>query len=361
MVIGVVLGAALAPFILNALSITNANTRPWAAALVLVVGGSLGSTLGYWLGGPLRNALTQGAQPARAELTGGALFSALAVLGVMWFLGFALNRGPNADLAKMIQTSALLHVMNRTLPPPPAFLAGVEKDLADVPFPNPFLPGTEPNEAPLAPPTSINTAGVRAAMEQIYRVEGRGCGGIVTGSAYPIGQHYLITDAHVVSGTSHTTVSQGQLGAQTLPATVVLFDPERDVAVLYVRDGQVAPLVEGTAARGTQGAVIGYPGGGNETEEPAVVNEQIRARGYDIYNQQQVDRDILILQSLVRPGNSGGPLVDLNGHVIGMVFAASSTNPNQAYALTNGELQGDIDQGLNSTAGIDTANFSCAV
>lgn len=361
MVVGVVLGAALAPFILTALNITSASTRPWAAALVLVVGGSLGSTLGYWLGEPLRGALTRGAPPARAELAGGAVFSALAVLGVMWFLGFALNRGPNAGLAKTIQSSALLHVMNRTLPPPPAFLAGVEKDLADVPFPNTFIPGTEPNVAPLAPPASIDTTGVRAAIEQVYRVEGRGCGGIVTGSAYPIGQHYLITDAHVVSGTSHTVVSQGQPGAQTLPATVVFFDPQRDVAVLYVPGAQLGPLAEGAAARGTQGAVIGYPGGGPETPEPAVVNDQVRARGYDIYNQQQVDRDILILQSLVRPGNSGGPLVDLNGHVIGMVFAASSTNPNQAYALTNTELQGDIDQGLNSTARIDTATYSCAV
>jgi len=87
----------------------------------------------------------------------------------------------------------------------------------------------------------------------------------------------------------------------------------------------------------------------------------VHAQGRDIYNDQVVDREILVLQSLVRPGNSGGPMVDLNGHVIGLVFAASSTNPNQAYALTNTELQSDISQGTNSTNPIDTTTFSCAV
>jgi S1-C subfamily serine protease len=358
MVIGVVAGAAIAPFVLNTLNITGASARPWAAALVLVVCGSLGSTLGYWLGDPVRHAVMRASLPGAGELMAGALFSAGAVLSIMWFLGASLYRAP--ELANLIQSSVVLRALNQALPPPPAFLAGVEKDLADVPFPQTFL-GFEPNVAPLQLPASVDTAGVRAAEAVVFRVEGRGCGGIVTGSAYPVAPHYLITNAHVVSGTTRTTVAQGAPGSRGFSASVVFFDPERDVAILWVPSLTVAPLATGSPSRGTQGAVIGYPGGGAEDVEAAVVSDQVRAEGRDIYSQQVVDREILILQSLVRPGNSGGPIVDLNGHVIGLVFAASSTNSTQAYALTNTELQGDINQGTNNTSRIDTSIYSCAV
>jgi S1-C subfamily serine protease len=361
MVIGVVIGATLAPFVMNVLDIRGASTRPWAAALVLVVCGSLGSTLGYWLGDPLRRKILHAGMPGRGELMGGTVFSAAAVLSVMWFLGVSLDRVPVAGLATQIQNSVVLRALNVALPPPPAFLAGVEKDLASVPFPQTFAPGLEPSVAPLQLPTSIDTSGVRVARGAVYRVEGRGCGGIVTGSAYPVAPHYLITNAHVVSGTFRTTVSQGPPGARGVQASVVFFDPERDVAILHVSGVTLTPLAPGDAAHGTQGAVIGYPGGAEEDVEPAVVSEQVRAEGRDIYNDRVVDRQILVIQSLVRPGNSGGPIVDLNGHVIGLVFAASSTNANQAYALTNTELQGDISQGTSSTNPIDTTIYSCAV
>lgn len=361
MVTGVIVGAALAPLVLNALSINGASTRPWAAALVLVVCGSLGSTLGYWLGDPLRRWILRASAPSSGELVGGAVFSGFAVLSVMWFLGVSLDRVPQPDLANLIQRSTVLRVLDQALPQPPAFLAGVEKDLSSVPFPQTFIPGFEPSVAPLQLPATIDTPGIRAAEAAVYRVEGRGCGGIVTGSAYPVAAHYLITNAHVVSGTSRTTVSQGPPGSPRVQAFVVFFDPERDVAILYVPGISATPLAMGDATHGTQGAVIGYPGGAGEDVEPAVVSEQVRAEGHDIYNDQIVDRQILVMQSLVRPGNSGGPLVDLNGHVIGLVFAASSTNTSQAYALTNPELQSAISQGTASRGVIDTSAFSCAV
>ena len=277
----------------------------------------------------------------------------------MWFLGFSLYRVP--AVSNMIQRSSILRVLDTTLPPPPAFLAGVERDLANVPFPQTFAPGFEPNVAPLQLPATVNTLGVRTAEAAVYRVEGRGCGGIVTGSGYPVAPHYLVTNAHVVSGTSTTRVSQGPAGGRAVAASVVFFDSERDVAVLHVPGLTLTPLSLGSATHGTQGAVIGYPGGADEDVEPAVVSEEVRAEGRDIYNDRIVNRDILVMQSLVRPGNSGGPIVDLNGRVIGLVFAASSSNPNQAYALTNTEVQGDVSQGINSTNPIDTTAYSCAV
>src|SRR5205807_5254997 len=99
-----------------------------------VVCGSLGSTIGYWLGDPLRRGILRAGSPSSLELAGGAVFSGFAVLSVMWFLGVSLDRGPSPDLANLIQKSTVLRIMDLALPQPPAFLAGVEKDLSAVPF-----------------------------------------------------------------------------------------------------------------------------------------------------------------------------------------------------------------------------------
>jgi S1-C subfamily serine protease len=133
---------------------------------------------------------------------------------------------------------------------------------------------------------------------------------------------------------------------------VVLFDSQRDVAILYVPRLALAPLNEAGAGPGTQGAAIGYPGGGGEQASAAVVNGEVRAEGRDIYGQQLVVRRIWIIQAMVVPGNSGGPLVDLDGNVIGVIFAASTSSPGQAYALTDAEVQPDIDKAEGRTSSV---------
>ena len=363
MVAGVVAGAALAPAILNGLQMTG-GVKPLAAVLILIVCGSLGSTFGYWIGEPLRNAILRRSFARPPEMIAGSVFSAMAVLAVAWFLGLTFSQGPSQGVATMIQNSVVLRTLDGVFPKPPGFLTGVRKVLAGVPFPQTFA-GLEPNlPTPLQPPASVDTPGVQAAAQSVYRVEGRGCGGVVSGSAYPVARGYLITNAHVVSGTSGTRLSQdaprlGGLG--TISASVVLFDAERDVAILYAPQVTASPLPEGSGDRGTAGAVIGYPGGGSEDIRPAVIDGSTTARGRDIYSDKLVDRQIWVLASEVHPGNSGGPVVDLQGRVLGLVFAASSTNPNQAYALTNEEVRDDIQNGVGRSGRVDTSAFPCAV
>ena len=361
LVLGVVAGAALAPAILDALHLTGGGVRPLAAVLVLVICGSLGSTLGFWVGEPIRRAFVGRGLARPPEKLAGGLFSLFTVLSVAWFLGLTFSQGPSADLGRLIQRSTVLRSVDVLFPRPPGFLSGVRGILAGVPFPQTFA-GLEPAlTEPLQPPTSVSTTGVSSAAEVVYRVEGRGCGGVVSGSAYPVARGYLITNAHVVAGTTNTVLSQDVTGRTGIRATVVLFDPQRDVAILYAPQVSAPALVSTPGGRGVQGAVIGYPGGGAEMIGPAVIDQGTTAEGRDIYNDALVDRSIWILAAEVRPGNSGGPLVDLQGHVLGLVFAASSTNPEQAYALTNDEVQGDVSAGVGRTARVATETFRCAV
>ena len=355
-------GAGLAPGVVSALNLPG-STKSLAAALVLFIGGSLGSTLGYMVGEPVRRGLRGRGDVRPPEKLAGSLFSAFAVLSVVWFLGLTFSQVRTAGLGRIIQQSTVLLTLDSLFPRPPGFLSGVRGILADVPFPQAFAVLEQPALDSLQPPASasVDTPGVAAASRAVYRVEGRGCGGVVSGSAYPVAPGYLVTNAHVVSGTSSTRVEQ-DLGRQgPVPATVVLFDPGRDVAVLWAPQLTASALPVGNGQRGTQGAVIGYPGGGQEAVSPAVIEESTTATGRDIYNDAIVDRNIWILSSDVRPGNSGGPVIDLQGNVLGLIFAASSTNPEQAYALTNGEIDSDVRAGVGRTGRVDTSALRCAV
>jgi S1-C subfamily serine protease len=234
----------------------------------------------------------------------------------------------------------------------------VQGILAGVSFP-PVFAGLEPAlPSPLPLPASVDFPGVAHAAQAVVKVTGLGCGGLVTGSGFPVGTGYVVTNAHVVSGTkTHTIVTPGDAH---LNGTVVYFDPDRDVAVLYVPELKTAPLIFGPAARGTKGAVIGYPGGGQQRTSPAIVDGRITAEGRDIYNSKLVTRQIFVIEASVRPGNSGGPLVDTEGKVLGLVFATSASVPTQAYALTDDEIEGDIRYAVSHPAPRDTSGYACA-
>ena len=354
---GVLLGAAVAKSLLDSIGINSPGARSLGAVLVLIIGGSLGSSLGYAAGEPIRRNILRTGIHSSTDSAGGAALSTIAVLAMVWFLGLSFSRFPNQQVAQVIQRSAILHVLDSLAPRPPAFLARVEGILSGVSFPSVFA-GLDPNLPSALPiPKSVDTVEVRHAASLVVKVASLGCGGLVTGSGYPIGGGYVVTNAHVVSGTSsHRLITP--TGSE-INASVVFFDPERDVALLYASN-YTAGLGLAGASRGTEAAVIGYPGGGPESVTPAIVDGVIEAQGYDIYSSNRVTRQIFVIQGTVRPGNSGGPLIDLKGHVLGIVFATSASDPNQAYALTDDEIASDLQEGQRQTAAIDTTQYACA-
>lgn len=360
LVVGVLVGAAAARPVLDYLDINNPVARPLGAVLVLVIGGSLGSSIGFAAGEPFRRHVLRTRTHSRVDSIGGAALSMVAVLAMCWFLGLSFSRGPSQEIAQQIQRSTVLHALDSLAPRPPDFLARVEGILSGVSFP-PVFAGLEPTlPAPLPIPASasVRTPGVKHAAQVVVKVTGVGCGGLVTGSGFPLGNGYVATNAHVVSGTTGHRIETSD--GSVLRATVVLFDPNRDVAVLYVPGYTAAGMDFANAERGTKAAVIGYPGGGQESIQPAIVDGAVEAEGRDIYYQSSVTREIYVVEARVRPGNSGGPLVDLDGRVLGIVFATSASQPNQAYALTDGEVAGDLEKAQGARAQIDTSRYACA-
>ena len=356
---GVLLGATAAQPVLDYIHVTSPVARPLGAVLVLIIGGSLGSSIGYATGEPIRRRILRAGRHGTTDSLGGAAFSALVVLVMMWFLGLSFSRGPSQEVAQQIQQSVVLHQVDAFAPERPAFLARVEDILAGVQFPAVFA-GLEPRlPAPLPIPAvaSVNTPGVNNAAQAVFKVSSFGCGGLVTGSGFSIGGGYVVTNAHVVSGTHahHVQIP----GGDDLSATVVYFDPARDFALLSVRGLTSSGLGFAPASRGTEAAVVGYPGGGPERIEPAVVDGAVEAVGRDIYSNNAVTRQVYVIQGRVRPGNSGGPLLDLQGKVLGIVFATSASDPSQAYALTDDEISSDLND-VRGRHTIDTGRFQCA-
>jgi S1-C subfamily serine protease len=166
-----------------------------------------------------------------------------------------------------------------------------------------------------------------------------------------------MTNAHVVAGIDRPTVQIGGVG-HTYEARVVLFDPDRDVAVLY-GPGLSAPVLgfDDTAARGDAAVVAGYPQNGDLNVQAATVANRIRATGQNIYSDTTVTREIYSIRSTVRPGNSGGPLLTTDGRVYGVVFARSTSDSETGYALTAAEVAPDAQQAATATAPVDTGRL----
>ena len=194
----------------------------------------------------------------------------------------------------------------------------------------------------------------RGYQPATVRIVGDACGAIQEGSGFAVAPNYIITNAHVVAGERATEVQEQNVGS--LPSTVVVFDPKLDIAILHVETPIAHVLsLEGTdVSRGEGGVVLGYPGGGPFIYRRAAVRRDLDAVGRDIYGRSDVERDVYELQAIVRPGNSGGPFVLLDGTVAGVVFAASTTDADVGYALTTPQIMPLVQKAETRTAAVST-------
>jgi len=349
---GLVAGALLAP------SLARIAERPEAQAGIalgtFLALGLVGDGIGWLVGSGLR-AATHRSRLRTVDRAAGSLISIGALLLATWFLALNLVHGPSPALAREIRRSAIVRALAATLPEPPSLLVQVRRFLNRFGFPEVFA-GLPP--APAAPVEGPARREVRRAMEAAddatVQVVGEACGRIQEGSGFLAAPGYVVTNAHVVAGVEAPEVRGADGTAHA--ATPVLFDPELDVAVIRIAEPVGPPLELSTepAERGEGAAVLGYPQGGGLSAAPAAVLSRLEAVGRDIYGRGRVRRDVYELQAEVRPGNSGGPFVDAEGTVLGVVFAGSTTDPGIGYALASDEVEPVLERAEGRTAPVPT-------
>ena len=350
--VGLILGALLAPLVARWVS-DPAGQAALALATFLAVAG-LGDGVGWYLGRRLWAAARR-SRFSPVDSAAGSVVAVAAVLLATWFIGLNLVNGPFPSVAGAIQRSAVVRGLDATLPHPPSILTEIRKFLNRFGFPQVFQDLPPAPAGPVKGPTQGETAqAARGATPSTVRIVGRACDRIQEGSGFVVSEGYVVTNAHVVAGVDEPQVQEQ--GGGSVPGTTVLFNPSLDIALLHVASspGPALPLADGEVPRGATGAVLGYPGGGGLTVGPAAVLRELEAIGRDIYGRNTVRRSVYELQAKIRPGNSGGPFVLVDGRVAGVVFAASTTNGSIGYALTSTEVGDAVRPAISRTQPVST-------
>lgn len=353
---GAVLGAQVAEPLGSHLAHGRAQV-PIAIVCVLFFA-MLGQLLGTWIGSRLKQRFVRNVG-RQVDAGVGAVLGVLSVLLVSWMIAVPLASSPYPSLASEASESTIVRGVNDAMPDGMRSLYGKLRVFLDQSgFPPVFgdLPSTTIVNVPApAGLTPREKRQVHIAAQSTFKIYGQApsCGRGIEGSGFVVSPHHLMTNAHVVAGTRQVSVV---VGDRQLPATVVLYDPERDVAVLDVPDLSARALryAHKPADTNDPAVVMGFPQDGPLDVEAARVRARSTVAGSDIYGDAGVHREVYSIRSLVRSGNSGGPLLAANGRVLGIVFATDLRSSDTGYVLTAAEVAGDFHQGRNGTAPVGT-------
>jgi S1-C subfamily serine protease len=357
---GAALGAQLAKPLGKGLA--NGSAQVPVAIVCVLFFAMVGQLAAVWIAGRIRSRVTARPAARRVDSVVGALFSVLAVLLVAWMVAVPLASAPFPTLAGQVRRSVVIRTVDDALPNSVRNLYSSLRLFIDRSgFPQVFgaLQPTRIVDVPPADPNLLSSPAVAKARPSVLKVKSvaLSCDRGIEGSSFVYAPQHVLTNAHVVAGSNQVNVETAQ---GSLPATVVVFDPARDIAVLYVPGLQAKPLALSpvVAKSGQDAIVLGYPQDGPFDVRPARVRDREKISGRDIYGKLSVDRDIYTVRSVVRVGNSGGPLVATNGSVLGIVFASALDSPDTGFVLTANEAAGDATRGSAATAAVGTGACS---
>ncbi len=331
-----VLAIQLIPDLMTALASATPRGRLLAVIAFVIGLGLLGQAFGLALGALVHARLSSATVVQRSDRIAGAAVGACGAVVFLWLLLPALTSAPGWP-ARAAQGSTIASTIERVAPQPPPSLRELGRMVAEAPFPEVFDPNDRPGDVGPPPQLSLSPAADERVRNAVVRVEGEACDQIQDGTGFAVARDLVVTNAHVVAGENITSVFLPD-GARRA-ARVVRFDPRRDLALLRVPGLGLDPLPLGDATAGMVGAVYGHPGGGPLRPTPARIAEQIDARGTDIYRTTPTSRAVFVLASELAPGDSGAPLVNSAGTVVGVAFAIDPGTSTTAYALTNEEVR----------------------
>ncbi len=352
---GALVGLQIAPWLVDAMSTAFARV---VVSLALVFGlALLGQTAAAWAGGRLRRAIPN-PKGRKADDIGGIVVSVLALLMVAWMVAGPLASSSLPSLSRSVRNSLILHGVDAVMPDQARVLYNRLRDtIAGGEFPNVFgdLTPTRAREVPAPDPALVGSPVVAAAHNSVVKVTGTApsCGRRIEGSGFVYSPQHVMTNAHVVAGTQGALTVE--VNGQARSGRVVYYDPNRDLAVLYAPN-LTAPAMgwsDTLAETGADAIVVGYPLDGPYTPVSARVRDVSKVKGPNIYEDQTVTREVYTLRAQVVSGNSGGPLLDTSGHLLGVIFAAALDDPETGFALTQTEARpvGDAAAGLRTAVG----------
>lgn len=340
---GAFLGARIGPLILS-----EGAQSPYAPLFALggaILLGTLGAGVLEFVGSAVRTAVPL---PGLGVVDGGlgAVLGAVLALGLAWIVGAVLLQTPGIGLRKDIQRSEILGALNEALPPSGFILNALARF---DPLPEISGPGTGGVGAPTA--RIARDPEVRAVAGSVVRILGEACGLGIAGSGWVAGDGLVVTNAHVVAGEDETVV-QVRGSGDRLDARAVAFDSRNDIAVLRVDGLGARPLpFASDAPDGRAAAIVGFPKNGPYDVRAARLGETREVISQDAYGNGPVERAVLTFRGPVRSGNSGGPLVDGRGAVVGTVFASAvGKGPDGGYAVPNAIVRRAIDGSGSKTA-----------
>ena len=355
LLLGGLAGIWLAPLLLG-----DAAPSLWVslgALFVVLVMASLGQAILQYVGTRLRERITW--QPIRAvDAIGGALLSVVAVLVVAWMLGVAISGSQIPGISPQVRDSRVLVAVNKVMPmQAQQALRSFDSVVGSSFFPRylePFAP-ERIVKVPQAEARVLRDPDIRNAANSVYKIRSNNrCGSGVEGTGFLYAPDKLMTNAHVVAGVTEPMVL---VGKNLVKGTVVYYDPDVDIAVIDVPD-LTGPTIRFDLAgeERQQGAILGFPQDGPFDAQPVRIRTDQRLRSPDIYGNGTVTRHVFSLRGLIRPGNSGGPVVSTQGQVLGVVFAASVSDRETGYALTADQVREAAAVGLGAQERVSSGN-----
>lgn len=355
-IVGAIAGVMLAPHVVDHISAPKAKL--FTALILILVLVVIGEVAGVVLGRAVRGSIRSG--PVRAvDSVVGVVLQLLVVVIAAWMLSSPLTSSDQPKLAAAVKGSKVVGEVDKYAPD---WLRAVPKRMSSLlstsglpavlePLGRTPIHVVDPPDASLADSLVVGTA-----APSVVKIRGvaPACQKVLEGTGFVIAPNRVMSNAHVVAGSDSVTV---EAEGRKYDATVVSYDPDADISILDVPGLPQKPLVfaEQPAKSGTDAVVLGFPGGGDFAATPARVREIIELNGPDIYKSTTVNREVYTIRGTVRQGNSGGPMINRAGQVIGVVFGAAVDDNDTGFVMTASEVARQLAR-IGNTAKVPTGS-----